>query len=92
MVNVSFSPLSSHTSCTHTVFSTTHLYVHMYALVHIAQSGVEDTSNFESRFTTLPAVDSPVEAELSFSATQAFTVRIDTGVCVCVCVYVCVCV
>ena len=64
------------------VFSTAHAFVHTHT--HIAQNGVEDTSNFESRFTTLPAVDSPVEAELSLSATQAFMVQ--TFYCVVCCV------
>ena len=65
-----------------------HTYTRTY---HIAQSGVEDTSNFESRFTTLPPVDSPVETELSLSATQAFMVQAFELLC-CACVRACVCV
>lgn len=40
------------------------------------QHGAEDVSQFDSRFTKMPVVDSPVEASLSESANLAFQVSL----------------
>ena len=65
------------------------------SLDHVpTQSGDEDTSQFDSRFTKLTPFDSPVDAKLSESVNLHFKVNnyvYSYSLCMHTCVRVCVC-
>lgn len=47
----------------------------------LPQHGAEDVSQFDSRFTKMPVVDSPVETSISESANMAFKVSLQFARC-----------